>query len=39
VGVLPFVGPGRRDVDLTVPLAKKPRRALFNARHDVLAKD
>ena len=39
VGVLPFVGPGRRDVDLTVPLSKKPRRALFNARHDVLAKD
>ena len=39
VGVLPFVGPATREIDVQVTLPKKPKRALFNARHDVLAKD
>jgi hypothetical protein len=39
VGVLPFVGAGSRPVDLQLQLPRKPRRAVFNARHDVLAKD
>lgn len=38
VGLLPFVGPGKRRVDLKLQVPKRPRRALINARHEVLAR-
>jgi len=37
--VLPMIGESARPVDLVVKLPKKPRRALVNARGEVLARD
>ena len=39
IGVLPFVGPKTIPVEVEVPLPRKPKRALVNALHDVLARD
>jgi len=39
VGTLPMVGTISRPIELTVKLPKKPRRALVNARGEVLARD
>ncbi len=39
VAVLPMVGETARPVDLVVKLPRKPRRALVNARGEVLARD
>lgn len=39
VGLLPMVGSGSKPVDAVLKLPKKPRRALVNARGEVLARD
>ena len=39
VGMLPMVGEMTRPIELVVKLPKKPRRALLNARGEVLARD
>jgi hypothetical protein len=37
--MLPLIGETARPVDLVVKLPRKPRRALVNAREEVLARD
>lgn len=39
VGRLPFAGPGKKNVDVTVKLPEKPKRVLVNAKWEVLARD
>lgn len=39
VGVLPFVGEATVPVDVQIALPKKPKRALINARGEVLARE
>jgi aminopeptidase N len=39
LGLLPMIGSSTRPVDVTVKLAKAPKRAFLNANHDVLARD
>ena len=39
VGMIPFVGEGTVPVNVEIPLPKKPKRALINARGEVLARD
>ncbi len=39
VGMVPMVGTTTRPIELTIKLPKKPRRALVNARGEVLARD
>ncbi len=39
IGVLPFKGPGTQEVNVTLPLPKKPKKVTVNARHELLARD
>jgi aminopeptidase N len=39
LGLLPIIGSSTRPVDVTVKLAKAPKRAFLNANHDVLSRD
>lgn len=39
VGVLPFRGAGTQQVDVKLPLPKKPKKVTVNARHELLARD